>query len=744
MGSSQYSNLDYNTNDPLDPWHCPVCFLPIAPSRPPILNSKNCTCERPAAVTSSLDSLSGIRQDLLAYDEAITQPAHMVINRTQSSSSKSFRGETGLEKEHHHSPEGRISFAMDHFLHERSTSFIDPLTIAPSGASEFLQPVSTTATKGKKSIDSVEHSESISYAYDSSDCFHAWTANVTTHVGDWANDEISYPSYISDGELFSDGQHSGSETDQRKEQVEIDGGRNLTMASRITDEASPFYREIHLAHNKSVLQSQSSQADSNNPFYESESGVEENQSVDAIELNDDDSVSDYSCFIADQNQSNLNPDMLPNLSPIKQKVIDQIIDKFWTIFNYGYALNIISCKGEKSDSSSSQPTENSESEAAAQLTNRKHARENDDNNDDDNNEENCAKRFQLSSKLERQSKAVNSCVISHWPTVARVKCWFEFKNREALEAHLRAIDTCPLSSSTSPFDGITADLEKKLRSRKKESRGQSEADRWRDIYRLLFPGEEVPSPYLHKPDFDSILNYNEPLFNSEDFTNFMQYSRQELPRLVKQALEHLDDESTLKEYLRNDQLIGIIKNCQEKMFTSYKQKFNTSRRDLELESSQDQTADTQNFPQYLQDIESIPQEEESVLQWESFTFMNPFLEHNPQQHDASYFTLDTHNQPTLEIPPKPTYTRKILSCSSSRPYSCDSIPTLSLSEGPSNVSTSELEDNPDSAGFQFIEKITSAHNLKPAHLSTSLSSKDDQAADWYQLMDPSFYDGGCG
>jgi hypothetical protein len=46
----------------------------------------------------------------------------------------------------------------------------------------------------------------------------------------------------------------------------------------------------------------------------------------------------------------------------------------------------------------------------------------------------------------------------------------------------------------SPAEGITIDMEKKLRGRKKITPGRSEEDRWRDIYTLIFPDEAVSMP----------------------------------------------------------------------------------------------------------------------------------------------------------------------------------------------------------------------------------------------------------
>lgn len=43
-------------------------------------------------------------------------------------------------------------------------------------------------------------------------------------------------------------------------------------------------------------------------------------------------------------------------------------------------------------------------------------------------------------------------------------------------------------------DGITNEMVEKLRSKKKAHRDQTEEDRWKEIYQILFPGEIVPSP----------------------------------------------------------------------------------------------------------------------------------------------------------------------------------------------------------------------------------------------------------
>jgi hypothetical protein len=45
-----------------------------------------------------------------------------------------------------------------------------------------------------------------------------------------------------------------------------------------------------------------------------------------------------------------------------------------------------------------------------------------------------------------------------------------------------------------PPGDITTYQEKQLKSRKHTTRRQTDEEKWRDIYRLLFPSEEIPSP----------------------------------------------------------------------------------------------------------------------------------------------------------------------------------------------------------------------------------------------------------
>jgi hypothetical protein len=55
-----------------------------------------------------------------------------------------------------------------------------------------------------------------------------------------------------------------------------------------------------------------------------------------------------------------------------------------------------------------------------------------------------------------------------------------------------SIEGCELNTNELQ-EGINDDTEKRLRSRKKAHREQTENERWVEIYGVLFPGEDVPS-----------------------------------------------------------------------------------------------------------------------------------------------------------------------------------------------------------------------------------------------------------
>jgi hypothetical protein len=62
-----------------------------------------------------------------------------------------------------------------------------------------------------------------------------------------------------------------------------------------------------------------------------------------------------------------------------------------------------------------------------------------------------------------------------------------------MKQHRMAVKACKLKPFVSA-EGITSAVEKQLRSRKKAHASQTQEQRWKEIYGLLFPMDSVPSP----------------------------------------------------------------------------------------------------------------------------------------------------------------------------------------------------------------------------------------------------------
>ena len=65
-----------------------------------------------------------------------------------------------------------------------------------------------------------------------------------------------------------------------------------------------------------------------------------------------------------------------------------------------------------------------------------------------------------------------------------------------LNEHLMTTVVCLVDLSNAPQEreGIVPELRERLQSRKKTHPSQTPEDKWKEIYRLLFPTDEVPSP----------------------------------------------------------------------------------------------------------------------------------------------------------------------------------------------------------------------------------------------------------
>jgi hypothetical protein len=76
------------------------------------------------------------------------------------------------------------------------------------------------------------------------------------------------------------------------------------------------------------------------------------------------------------------------------------------------------------------------------------------------------------------------------------RCREAFEDDAGLELHSRALFSCQIQQVIAE-DGFDADQEKQLRSRRRIKADVTEADKWKYMYRILFPQikeEDIPSP----------------------------------------------------------------------------------------------------------------------------------------------------------------------------------------------------------------------------------------------------------
>ncbi|KAJ4261523.1 hypothetical protein NW762_006950 [Fusarium torreyae] len=123
-------------------------------------------------------------------------------------------------------------------------------------------------------------------------------------------------------------------------------------------------------------------------------------------------------------------------------------------------------------------------------------------------------------------RSTRSCCGPGWESVHRVKehifrrhvlpenqcprCFETFDTGEVLFEHSRAGVRCEVRSQN-PQEGINQSQWKQLHARAKKASRRShprkvEEERWKEVYRIIFPGEEVPSPYynqLQEPSNDN-------------------------------------------------------------------------------------------------------------------------------------------------------------------------------------------------------------------------------------------------
>ncbi|KAH6847597.1 hypothetical protein B0I37DRAFT_147976 [Chaetomium sp. MPI-CAGE-AT-0009] len=170
------------------------------------------------------------------------------------------------------------------------------------------------------------------------------------------------------------------------------------------------------------------------------------------------------------------------------------------------------------------------------------------------------------------------CAIRSWSTISRLKehlyrrhykthcqrCKQTFSDARKLEQHEMSVTGCEVLDIVPPGD-ITTYQEKQLKSRKHTTRRQTDEEKWRDIYRLLFPGEEIPSPYPEAAE-----DMGPTTTESSVSFNFQHFLLSELPTLfTRTAEEHAGRRLQAHEGLALEAIPGIIEGALHKAFRTW-------------------------------------------------------------------------------------------------------------------------------------------------------------------------------
>ncbi|KAF1952234.1 hypothetical protein CC80DRAFT_423089, partial [Byssothecium circinans] len=158
------------------------------------------------------------------------------------------------------------------------------------------------------------------------------------------------------------------------------------------------------------------------------------------------------------------------------------------------------------------------------------------------------------------------------------RCCSTFTNEPALREHQRDPRGCEVKEHL-PLEGFDKDQERKLKSKKRSLVYMSEEDKWKVVYRILFPDDnesDMPSPYIEYHPCNNGQS-REPT----NVARFQEFSRLELPRLVRRTLEvAVEKEAQPLEDKLKERLVDIVRECQSQLVSMFQttqpQTFDTS------------------------------------------------------------------------------------------------------------------------------------------------------------------------
>ncbi|KAK3388604.1 hypothetical protein B0T20DRAFT_98842 [Sordaria brevicollis] len=284
-----------------------------------------------------------------------------------------------------------------------------------------------------------------------------------------------------------------------------------------------------------------------------------------------------------------------------QRAINSVIQRLWSQYNQNWDALIRSCVGSVGSTNTERmdpyragkatPSRRRPGGSLRPPSSRRTPDDDDDDDDDDGSQPSpyasrpgsaMSKRFACPFRKHNPEKYnrvdYDICANKDWPTIPRLKehlyrrhykihcqrCKQTFSDARQLTIHEMAPEACELLDIKPPGD-ITTSQERQLKSRKHTHRRQSDEEKWREIYRLLFPNHIVPSPY---PEYAE--DFQPMGAESRNVLEFQHYLLTEMPRLFTQAAyeyagQHIQDQVVL----RIDDVNKIIEDTLQQAYDAW-------------------------------------------------------------------------------------------------------------------------------------------------------------------------------
>ncbi|OJD34204.1 zinc finger c2h2-type protein [Diplodia corticola] len=174
-----------------------------------------------------------------------------------------------------------------------------------------------------------------------------------------------------------------------------------------------------------------------------------------------------------------------------------------------------------------------------------------------------------------------ACVHPGFSSVARLKehlyrihrlpiecprCQEHFSSEQERTVHLSASQRCTPQPRISNAEGFDKDQELKLRTKKRSKGDGDEEEKWRGVFKILFPDvalDKVPSAYL-EPDA-ALASRERPAQEVKVLDGFESFSSKEIPQVVEKV-----NRKRLAEQAVTPQLLEFIENCQRELFNQFR------------------------------------------------------------------------------------------------------------------------------------------------------------------------------